>query len=438
MTAIVAMPDAEQPGSGGGWVPDALTQGLELYLVGGAVRDRLLGRAVTERDWVVVGSTPDAMVARGFRPVGRDFPVFLHPATGEEYALARTERKTGPGYRGFVVSADPEVTLEQDLQRRDLTVNAMAEDARGVVHDPYGGRADLAARRLRHVSDAFREDPVRILRLARFAARYAPLGFRPAAATLLLAREMVAAGEVDALVPERVWQEWSKALLEASPWVFVEVLRDCDALSRLLPELDRLFGIPQQMTHHPEIDSGIHSLLALRSACLLSDELPVRFAALVHDLGKGATPVNAWPRHPGHGQLGVDLIVAICDRYRVPTACRELATLASRYHLRIHQAEAAAPEDIVSLLESCDAFRRPDRFRQLLLVCEADARGCAGAADRNYTQAGFLITCVEATGGIGAGSLVGQLQGPAIAAGIRSLRVEAVREVIADRRPHRS
>lgn len=424
---IAAMPDADpRTAAERGWVGDPLTHGLSVYLVGGAVRDRLLGRPVTERDWVVVGSTAEAMQARGFRPVGRDFPVFLHPETGEEYALARTERKTGPGYRGFVVSADPSVTLEEDLQRRDLTVNAMAEDADGVLHDPFGGQADLAAGRLRHVSDAFREDPVRILRLARFAARYASLGFRPATETLSLAKDMVAEGEVDALVPERVWQEWSRALQEASPWVFVEVLRDCNALSRLLPELDRLFGIPQQMEHHPEIDSGIHTLLVLRCASRLSEDLEVRFAALMHDLGKGATPVRSWPRHPDHGRLGVELIASVCQRYRVPSVCRDLAVLVSREHSRCHRAEQATPEEIVSLLEACDAFRRPERWQQFLLVCEADAKGCAGAAERSYPQAERLMACFEAARRIGAGNVSPDLHGPAISAEIHRLRVDAL------------
>jgi tRNA nucleotidyltransferase (CCA-adding enzyme) len=407
--------------------PDPLVEGLDVYLVGGAVRDRLLGRPVKERDWVVVGASAEALQRRGFRPVGRDFPVFLHPRTHEEYALARTERKCAPGYRGFEVDADPSVTLVEDLERRDLTVNAIAQAADGRLIDPFGGVGDLRARRLRHVSEAFREDPVRILRLARFAARYAADGFRPARETLELARRMAALGEVDALVPERVWQEWSRALVEPSPWVFIEVLRDCQALARLLPELDALFGIPQSPSHHPEIDTGAHTLLVLRVAAELSAELDVRFAALMHDLGKGATPQRDWPRHPDHDRLGVPLIEAVCARFRVPVACRELAVLVSREHVRCHTADRARPEELLALLEACDAFRRPERFRRLLLVCEADARGCAGRQHQAYPQRPLLEACLTAAAAVSGRDVAGaDMDGRAIASALRAARVAAL------------
>lgn len=419
-----------QAGEPSAW-PDPLLDGLEVYLVGGAVRDRLLGRVVTERDWVVVGATPVVMLRRGFRPVGRDFPVFLHPQTHEEFALARTERKRAPGYRGFDVHADPSVTLIDDLQRRDLTVNAMAETADGRLIDPFGGQADLDARRLRHVSSAFSEDPVRILRLARFAARYAEAGFRPARETLELARQMAAVGEVDALVPERVWQEFSRALMEPSPWVFIEVLRDCQALSRLLPELDTLFGVPQSSVQHPEIDTGVHTLLVLRVAAMLSHRLEVRFAALMHDLGKGVTPARDWPRHPGHDRLGVPLIESVCARLRTPAACRELAVLVSREHVRVHRADQSTPEEILALLESCDAFRRPQRFRDLLLVCEADVRGRAGNLDMTYPQRALLEDCLGAASAVkGRDVARADMDGGQIALALRHARCDAIASIV--------
>ena len=406
---------------------DAAIAGLEVYLVGGAVRDRLLDRPVTERDWVVVGATPEDMERRGFRPVGKDFPVFLHPQTHEEFALARTERKTAPGYHGFTVHAAPDVTLEQDLGRRDLTVNAMAETPEGELVDPFNGMADLRSRQLRHVSEAFREDPVRILRLARFAARYAPLGFAPAEDTMALCREMVEAGEVDALVPERVWQEWSKALGEAAPAVFIQVLRDCGALARLLPELDRLFGIPQPEKHHPEIDTGVHTLMVLEQAARLTDDNEVRFAALLHDLGKGTTPQEQWPRHIGHEQRGVKLVRQVCERYRVPNDHRELAVITSRYHLLCHQARELRPETVLSLLERTDAFRRPERFRKFLLACEADARGRTGLEDRDYPQRPLLERCHAVAAGIGGAEFAAQgLKGKAIAQAVSAARTKAI------------
>lgn len=344
------------------------TAGLQIYEVGGAVRDRLLGLAVHEHDWVVVGATPEAMAQRGFRPVGRDFPVFLHPQTGEEYALARTERKTGPGYHGFSFHASADVSLTEDLGRRDLTINAMAQAPDGTIIDPFGGRRDLEARRLRHVSPAFREDPVRILRLARFAARLAPLGFQVAEDTLELCREMVASGEVDALVPERVWQELAKALMAPAPDAFIGTLRDCGALAVLFPEIDRLFGIPQPELHHPEVDTGAHVLLVLRQAARLEGGLAARFAALVHDLGKGLTPASELPRHRGHEARGVPLVDAMCARLRIPSECRDLARGVTRYHLQCHRVRELRPRTLLSLLEGLDLFRRPGRLDGFVLA----------------------------------------------------------------------
>lgn len=400
---------------------------MQTYLVGGAVRDRLLGLPVKERDWVVVGATPEAMAERGFRPVGEEFPVFLHPETGEEYALARTERKVAAGYHGFTFHASPAVTLEQDLARRDLTINAMAEDADGRLIDPFGGQRDLAERRLRHVSPAFREDPVRILRLARFAARFHALGFRPAADTRELCREMVAAGEVDALVPERVWQELSRALMEATPSAFFRVLQDCGALAVLLPELDRLFGVPQPPRHHPEVDSGEHVLMALDQSARLGAELAVRYAVLVHDFGKGETPAAELPRHRGHEERGVPLAEAVSERLRVPRACRDLARLVTRYHMHGHRLRQLRPASVVRLLERLDAFRKPERVGQFLLACEADARGRTGYEDRPYPQAAFLRAAFDACRAVQARAFVEQgLRGPEIAEAVHAARVRAV------------
>jgi tRNA nucleotidyltransferase (CCA-adding enzyme) len=371
----------------------AATEGLEVYLVGGAVRDRLLALPVQERDYVVVGATAAELLARGFQQVGKDFPVFLHPETKDEYALARTERKTAPGYHGFAVQADPDVRLEQDLERRDLTINALAEDADGEIIDPYGGRADLQRRLLRHVSPAFAEDPVRILRVARFAARLQPLGFRVADETLALMRAMVAAGEVDALVPERVWQELVRALGEACPSRFFEVLRDCGALGRLLPELDRLWGVPQPAKWHPEIDTGVHVMMVLEMAARLSDSAEVRFAALCHDLGKGTTPADVLPSHHGHEERSVTLLDAVCTRLRVPRRFCELARITARYHGKVHKAAELRPRTLLELFEGCDLFRRPERFEQMLLACEADYRGRGGFAQRPYPQGALLRRC---------------------------------------------
>jgi len=363
---------------------------MKVYLVGGAVRDELLGRPARERDWVVVGATPAQMLDAGYRQVGRDFPVFLHPETGEEHALARTERKTGPGYRGFELSYSPDVTLEDDLKRRDLTINAIARDADGHVIDPHGGRADLEARRLRHVSEAFNEDPVRILRVARFLARFQPLGFTIAPETVARMRAMVAAGEADTLVPERIWQETDRALAEPAPEAWLRALRDCGALARIFPEIDALYGVPQPEKWHPEIDTGLHMELVLQAAADLTPEPRIRFAALMHDLGKGKTPRSKWPRHLGHEESGVRLVQDVSARLRVPVEYRELAVLAARWHGLAHRAEELRPRTILELLESCDAFRRPERFRELLLAFEADSRGRGGLRQRPYPPAKLL------------------------------------------------
>jgi tRNA nucleotidyltransferase (CCA-adding enzyme) len=369
---------------------------MEVYLVGGAVRDELLGLPVKERDWVVVGATPEDLVRAGFRQVGRDFPVFLHPETHEEHALARTERKVGPGYHGFEVHCAPDVTLEEDLKRRDLTINAMARDGAGVLVDPFGGAADLERRVLRHVSPAFGEDPVRVLRVARFAARYAPLGFSVAPETTALMRQMVDAGEVDALVAERVWQETHKALREPRPDAFLEVLRSCGALARVYPEIDRLFGVPQPERWHPEVDTGVHMLMVMRAAAALTDNPRVRFAALMHDLGKGVTPPEHWPRHIGHEERGARLVRQLSDRLRVPTDFRHLAELTARWHGLAHRALELRPSTVLELLEHCDALRRPERFREMLLACEADFRGRTGWEQRPYPEAALLSAALDA------------------------------------------
>lgn len=360
---------------------------MEVYLVGGAVRDELLGRPVRERDWVVVGATPQAMRDAGYRQVGRDFPVFLHPQTGEEYALARTERKTGRGYRGFELHFSPDVTLEEDLRRRDLTINAIARAPDGTLIDPCGGLRDLEARALRHASDAFDEDPVRILRVARFLARFRPLGFTVAVETLARMRAMVTSGEVDALVPERVWQEMSRALGEPAPEAWLRLLHECGALARFLPELDVLYGVPQPEKWHPEIDTGLHMELVLQAVADLTPEPRIRFAALMHDLGKGRTPRSQWPAHRGHEQRGVTLVREVAARLRVPADYRELAELASRWHGLAHRALELRPRTVLELLEACDAMRRPDRFRDLLIAFEADYRGRGGWRQRPYPQA---------------------------------------------------
>jgi tRNA nucleotidyltransferase (CCA-adding enzyme) len=402
---------------------------MKTFLVGGAVRDRLLGYPVTERDWVVVGETPDAMIARGFRPVGRDFPVFLHPQTHEEYALARTERKTAPGYRGFAVHASAEVTLEQDLLRRDLTINAMAQDESGQLIDPYGGLRDLEARVLRHVSPAFGEDPVRVLRVARFAARYAHLGFKVADETVELMRNMAASGEVDALVPERVWAELATALGEPTPAAFFAVLRECTALERLFPEIDRLFGVPQPAEHHPEVDTGIHTLLVLEQAARLSSDPRVRFAALTHDLGKGLTPPEFWPRHRGHEKAGLELLENLCSRLKAPNDYKRLAEKVMRYHGHCHRARELRASTLVDLLQRLDALRKNDHLDRFLTACEADAKGRPGHEDKPYPQADRIRRAQRAALSVTADGLLAKgLRGKALGRELRQLRIKAVRD----------
>jgi len=360
---------------------------MNIYLVGGAVRDKLLGRTITEKDWVVVGSSPEQMQAQGFIPVGKDFPVFLHPQTKEEYALARTERKTGKGYAGFSFYCGEEVTLEEDLIRRDLTINAMAEDANGMIIDPYNGQQDLADKLLRHVSPAFAEDPVRILRIARFAARYHALGFHIADETISLMQTMVANGEADHLVAERVWKETERALGEPHPEIFIEVLRACNALARLFPEIDALFGVPQPAAHHPEVDTGVHTLMSLQQAAALSPSTCVRFATLLHDLGKAQTPSEEWPRHIAHENRSPPLVKQLCERIAAPKDYKDLALMVAQWHTHCHRALELKPATLLKVLQSNDAFRRPERFEQFLLCCEADSRGRTGFENREYPQA---------------------------------------------------
>lgn len=403
---------------------------MKIYLVGGAVRDELLGLDVRERDWVVVGARPEELIERGFKPVGKDFPVFLHPQTGEEYALARTERKTGPGYRGFDTLFSPDVTLEQDLERRDLTINAMARDEEtGQRIDPFLGQRDLQERWLRHVSAAFVEDPVRVLRIARFAARFAPLGFRVAPETMELLREIAARGELDALVPERVWQETQRALEMPAPRQFFEVLREGNALPVIFPEIHALFGVPQPEQWHPEIDTGLHTMMVLDQAALLTEDPVVRFAALTHDLGKGTTPTDQLPRHIAHEERGVGLVDAMCERLKIPNAYRELGVLVSRYHLHMHKIAELRPSTLLELLESLDAFRRPARFEQFVLACEADARGRKGLEERDYPQAEYLrrVRQVAANATLNEAERA-DLQGFEIAQRLRDKRIRALKE----------
>ncbi|CAN5154514.1 multifunctional CCA addition/repair protein [soil metagenome] len=403
---------------------------MKVYLVGGAVRDELLGMSSSERDWVVVGATAEELIASGYRPVGRDFPVFLHPETHEEHALARTERKTAPGYRGFAVNASPDVTLEQDLQRRDLTINAIARDSDGRIIDPCGGRRDLDARVLRHVSTAFTEDPLRVLRVARFAARFADLGFTIAPETLELMREMSRSGELDALVPERIWQETRRALDATRPDAYFASLRECGALAPIFPEIDALFGVPQPAKWHPEIDTGVHTLMVLRQAARLSADTTVRFAALTHDLGKGETPANHWPSHPGHEARSVRLVNALADRLPVPNELREVALRVAEYHGHCHRVEQLKPSTVLRVLEAVDAFRRPRRLEQFLLACEADARGRAGLEDRPYPQADKLRRAGEAAAAVDAAAIAARYSdGAEIARRLREGRIEAIRSV---------
>ena len=399
---------------------------MKTYAVGGCVRDQLLGVPVTDRDWVVVGATPDQMVAAGFRPVGRDFPVFLHPRTGEEYALARTERKTAPGYHGFAFHAAADVTLEEDLARRDLTINAMAVDADGRLVDPFGGSADLQAKVLRHVGPAFAEDPVRILRVARFAARFA--GFAVAAETMSLMRSMADAGEVDALVPERVWQELARGLMQEKPSRMLEVLRQAGALARLLPEVDRLWGVPQRADVHPQVDTGAHLMLVLDAAAGIAAQLPARWAALLHDLGKGATPAGEWPRHPGHEERGVELARAVNQRLRAPNDCRDAALVTAREHGHVHRALELDAAALLGLLERCDALRRPALLEQVLDACEADARGRAGRQDDAYPQRRRILEALAAARAVDAGAIAAAVgpDGRRIAQAVHAARAAAV------------
>ncbi len=407
---------------------------MKIYQVGGCVRDTLLGRPVGDRDWVVVGATPEQMIAAGYRPVGRDFPVFLHPDTHDEYALARTERKTAPGYHGFAVHAAPDVTLEQDLSRRDLTINAMALADDGTLIDPHGGKRDLDARLLRHVGPAFAEDPVRILRVARFAARWPE--FTVAGATMALMRSMVDAGEVDALVAERVWQELARGLMEIRPSRMFDVLRGSGALARLLPEIDRLWGVAQRADAHPEVDTGVHLMLVLDMAARIEAALPARWAAALHDLGKGTTPHELWPRHVGHEARSVQLAAAVCDRLRVPADCRDAALLAAREHGNIHRAAELDTAGLVRLLERCDALRREVLFEHVLDACEADWRGRAGHADDDYPPRARLLSALNAARKVDGGLVAGRIaadaarRGERIAQAMHQARIEAVRAAL--------
>lgn len=409
---------------------------MKTYLVGGAVRDELLGYPVSERDWVVVGASPQELVDAGFRQVGKDFPVFLHPQTKEEYALARTERKSGRGYTGFAVHCAPEVTLEEDLLRRDLTVNAMARDTDGTIIDPYGGQSDLAARLLRHVSEAFVEDPLRVLRTARFAARYAHLGFRVAEETLALMSRIVAQGELAYLPAERVWVEMERALGERSPEAFIQVLRHCGALEALLPELAVLFGIPQNADYHPEIDTGTHVLMVLTQSAALLRDSRVAFAALVHDLGKGVTPAEILPSHRAHEHAGLPLVAAVCDRLKVPNAHRQLALSVCEYHLLVHRARELRGATLLKMLEATGALRDEERFEHFLIACEADSRGRLGFEDSSYPQADYLrrarsVALSVTAQGLRERGLEGEqgLEGKALGDAIRAERVRLLNQL---------
>ena len=401
---------------------------IETYLVGGAVRDRLLGLPEGDRDWVVVGQTPEAMLARGFRAVGRDFPVFLHPQSNEEYALARTERKSGRGHRGFVVDADPSVTLEEDLGRRDFTINAIAQAPDGRLVDPFGGSRDLEQRVLRHVGPAFAEDPLRVLRAARFMARFAPLGFRVADETMALMRTMVASGELSELVPERVWQELSRGLASAAPSAFVRTLRDCGALAAILPEVDALYGVPQRAEFHPEVDTGVHvEMVCDMAARLAPGDAVVGFAALVHDLGKARTPAHVLPKHIGHEHAGLKPLAELCDRLKVPQAHRRLAEMACREHLNVHRLDELRNDTVHDLLARCDAFRQPARIAQLALVCEADKRGRKGHQDDAYPQGAELLRLLAAAQSVRGADVAREgLEGPKFAEVLRKARVAAI------------
>ncbi|CNI72817.1 multifunctional CCA addition/repair protein [Yersinia mollaretii] len=400
---------------------------MKVYLVGGAVRDNLLNLPVTEQDWVVVGATPEQLLAQGYQQVGKDFPVFLHPVSHEEYALARTERKSGQGYTGFTCYAAPDVTLEEDLLRRDLTINAIARSDDGELIDPYHGRQDLENRVLRHVSEAFGEDPLRVLRVARFAARFAHLGFSVAPETQSLMAAMARSGELSALTPERVWKETEKALKTQSPQVYFQVLRDCDALAVLFPEIDRLFGVPAPEKWHPEIDTGIHTLMTLTIAARLSPEVDIRFAALCHDLGKGLTPKEFWPHHHGHGPAGVKLVEQLCQRLRVPNPVRDLAKLVAEYHDLIHTVNKLRPETLLKLFDAIDVWRKPERLEQMIMTSEADARGRTGFEENPYPQGDYLRAAFQIANGVSVQEVVASgLQGLAIRDELKRRRQQAL------------
>ena len=406
---------------------------MEIYLVGGAVRDKLLGFPVIEKDWVVIGETPESMVKQGFRPVGKDFPVFLHPQTNDEYALARTERKTAPGYKGFIVHASPEVSLEQDLIRRDLTINAIAMSQQGQLIDPYGGQKDLKNRIFRHISPAFSEDPVRILRVARFSARYGHLGFKLAEETRELMQSMVTAGEADYLVPERVWAELFKVLKEQTPSAFFYTLKHCTALEKIFPEINSLFGVPQPAQHHPEIDTGLHSMLCLEQAVILSTSPEVRFAALVHDLGKGITPKELWPHHYGHETNGLSVLEKLCARLRVPNAFKALAMHVMQYHTHCHRVSDLRASTLTDMLAVLSAFKANNMLPEFLLACEADAKGRTGFEHAPYPQAALISLAAKAAASVDTSAILnGNLQGAKIGEAIRRLRIKAVAEVIND------
>ncbi|EXB28162.1 poly A polymerase head domain protein [Acinetobacter baumannii 1437282] len=399
---------------------------MQVYLVGGAVRDHLLGHPYHEKDYVVVGATPEQLLAEGYQPVGKDFPVFLHPKTKEEYALARTERKSGVGYHGFQFFTDTSVKLEDDLVRRDLTINAMAMDENGTVYDPYGGQQDLQHKILRHVSDAFTEDPLRVLRVARFAARYASYGFKVAEETLQLMRKIAQSGELSALTPERVWKETSRALMEDHADVYFQILKDCDALEVLFPEINALFGVPQRPEYHPEIDCGIHTLMALKQACLANYALEVRFAVLVHDLGKALTPVDELPRHIMHEERGIPPVTQICDRLKVPTALKNLALIVCKEHLKCHQVKNLKPGTLWRLLQRLDVLRRPEKVEAFVQACECDAKGRLGLEQRPYPQAQYMLDAMQIVRNIRAQDLPEHVSGPEIGEMLIQYRIDAL------------
>ncbi|OEF25471.1 multifunctional CCA addition/repair protein [Vibrio rumoiensis] len=403
---------------------------MQIFLVGGAVRDQLLKIPSNDKDWVVVGSSPKSMLAQGFRAVGQDFPVFLHPNTQEEYALARTERKSGQGYTGFECFYAPDVTLEDDLARRDLTINAIAQSEDGTLHDPYHGQQDIKQRILRHVSPAFSEDPLRVLRVARFAAKLAPFDFTIAPETMQLMQNMVNSGELEHLTAERVWQEWHKSLTTSAPHIFLQVLRECGALNVILPEIDALFGVPQPENGHPEIDTGIHTLMVAEQASRISQEVSVRFAAQVHDLGKGVTPESEWPSHKMHCHTGIKLIKQLCERIKVPNDCRDLALLVCQHHSNVHRTQELKPSTVLKLLNQMDAWRKPDRFEQILQCCQADHQGRKGLEHLAYLPKELMITYYQAANAIDVQSIISQgFSGKAIRDELDQQRIKAIHSV---------